>query len=60
MTDLTDGDLKRREEEKRERNWDPVQRWQVLMETIAWADSQAAVPRNSRESCLQRQRKHLS
>jgi hypothetical protein len=35
-----DDDLKAREEEKRERAWDPVQRWKVIQETIAWAEAQ--------------------
>ncbi len=40
-------DLKENEEAKRQRCWDPLQRWKVLQETIAWVDSQQAVPRNS-------------
>lgn len=43
------------EEQKRERNWDPRQRWQVLQATIAWADAQQKVPRNSRQTCLRLQ-----
>ena len=46
MTDPI-GDLKHREEEKRHRCWDPLQRWQVLQDTSAWADAQAAVSRNT-------------
>ena len=42
--------LKQHEEEKRERCWDARERWRVLQETIAWVDSQQAVPRNSNRS----------
>ncbi len=52
-------ELKAREERKRERCWDPVRRWQVIQETITWAEAQAAVPRNSRQKCLELQRKHI-
>jgi len=58
MTGPTD-DLKRREEEKRERCWDPAERWRVLQETIAWADAQAAVSRNTPTRCLELQRAKL-
>ena len=34
-----DHDLKRREEEKRERAYDPVQRWIHIQQTIAWAEA---------------------
>jgi hypothetical protein len=46
---------KEREETKRERRWDPLLRWKVFQETIAFVDSQQPVPRNSRASCLARQ-----
>ena len=59
MTDDQD-DLKRREEQKREAAWDPAQRWRVIQETIAWADSQQPVPRNSKSSCLARQRRFVA
>ncbi len=45
------------EEAKRERCWDPLQRWKAFQETIAFVDSQQPVPRNSRASCLARQAK---
>jgi hypothetical protein len=48
-------ELKQLEEQKRERCWDPRQRWQVLQQTIDWVDSQQPVPRNSRQGCLARQ-----
>jgi len=53
-------EVKRREEEKRERAWDPLQRWQVLQETIAWAESQATVRRNTPARCLELQRAKLA
>jgi len=31
--------LKRREEEKRDRAYDPVQRWRQIQETITWAEA---------------------
>ena len=54
-----DDDLKRREEQKREAMWDPAQRWHVLQETITWAQSQAAVRRNTPQRCLELQRQKL-
>ena len=48
------------EEQKRERNWDPLVRWQVLQQTIAWVDSQQEVPRNSRTACLRLQAEKLA
>ncbi len=53
-------DLKRREEEKRDANWDSAQRWRVLQETITWAESQATVRRNTPERCLELQRAKLA
>lgn len=32
-------ELKRREEAKREAAWDPVKRWRIIQETIAWAEA---------------------
>jgi hypothetical protein len=48
------------EEKKRWRNWDPKLRWQALQNAIAWADSQCAVRRNSKEGCLANQRRLLA
>ena len=47
--------LKKKEEIKRERNWDPQERWKVIQATITWAESQTAFPRNSRHACLRKQ-----
>jgi hypothetical protein len=52
-------DLKRREEAKRERHWDPAVRWRVLQETITWAEAQLPVPRNSKQACLREQARKL-
>jgi hypothetical protein len=60
MSDLFDDGLKRREEQKREANWDPAEYWRILQETIAWADSQACVPRNSPARCLEVQKAKLA
>jgi len=57
---MSDNLLKQNEERKRERCWDPQHRWQVLQETIAWVDSQQAVPRNSPAGCLAEQRRKLA
>lgn len=56
MTGYSPDELKRREEEKREANWDPAQRWRALQQTITWAEAQATVRRNTPEKCLELQR----
>jgi hypothetical protein len=53
-------DLKHREEQKREANWDPAERWRALQAMIAWADAQAPVPRNTPARCLELQRAKLA
>ncbi len=55
---MTD-DLKQREEAKRDRCWDPRDRWRMIEETIEWVDSQQPVPRNSRPGCLANQQRLL-
>jgi hypothetical protein len=55
-----DLDLKRREEAKRDAHWNAAERWRVIQETIAWADAQAPVPRNSKARCLELQRIKLA
>lgn len=57
MSGPPDNELKRFEEQKREAHWDPVERWRVIQEMIVWADAQATVLRNTREQCLELQRK---
>jgi hypothetical protein len=52
-------ELIQREEAKRERNWDPVKRWKVIQDTIAWAEQQATARRNTPAACLARQRRLL-
>jgi len=52
-------DLKTREERKRDRCWDPGERWRVIEQTIAWVDSQQRMPRNSRQACLANQARLL-
>jgi hypothetical protein len=58
--ELTFDELVQFEKAKRERNWDPQQRWKVLQEMIAWAESQATVRRNTREACLREQARKLA
>jgi len=47
MEPTDDAELKRFEERKRDAMVDPAERWRLLQEMIAWADSQRPVPRNS-------------
>ena len=60
MTNTPGEDLHAIEQHKREANWDPAQRWRVLQETITWAESQATLPRNTPQRCLQLQDARLS
>ena len=59
MSNTTDDDLKRSEERKREASWNAAQRWQVLQDTITWAESQATVGRNTPRRCLELQEAKL-
>jgi len=45
------------EHERRERAWHPAARWQVIQETIRWAESQASARRNTPRSCIERERR---
>lgn len=47
--------IKQREEQKRERMWNPVERWRVIQETITWAEAQATVQRNRPANRLREQ-----
>ena len=49
-----------RESAKRLRNWDQAERWQVLQQTISWAEQQATVRRNTPAACLREQQRKLS
>jgi hypothetical protein len=53
-------DLMQAEEAKRERHWDPALRWKVIQDTIAWAEQQATVRRNTPAACLAKQQRMLS
>jgi hypothetical protein len=59
MSEPPDHELMRFEEQKRESHWDPVERWLVIQEMIAWADAQATVRRNTKERCLELQQRKL-
>ncbi len=48
------------ESAKRLRNWDSAEQWRVLQQTIAWAERQATVQRNSPAACLCEQQRKLS
>ncbi len=48
------------ESDKRWRNWDRGERWRVLQQTIAWAERQANVRRNTPTACLREQQRELS
>jgi hypothetical protein len=60
MTHEEFSELLRREEAKRNRLWDPLERWRMIQNLIDWADVQKTVPRNSKEGCLAAQRKLLA
>ncbi|MDA1052816.1 MAG: hypothetical protein O3C40_20370 [Planctomycetota bacterium] len=49
----------RAEEEKRERQWNPADRWRILQETIAWTAAQSTAKRNTIEARLAEQNRKL-
>lgn len=53
-------ELKAREEAKRERNWNGAERWRVIQATIAWAESQATVRRNTPAACRKKESEILA
>jgi hypothetical protein len=57
MTDEQFRELIKAEEAKRDRHMDPAERWQLIQETITWAET--FVRRNTREKCLELQRAKL-
>jgi hypothetical protein len=57
MTSLRE--LMQREGAKRDRNVAPAERWRLILATIAWAERQATVRRNTQEACLANQRRLL-
>jgi len=52
---MSSGIDKQAEEARRNRHWDPVQRWKAILQTIAFAEAQQRVTRNSRQACLEQQ-----
>ncbi|MCI0362061.1 MAG: hypothetical protein L0211_26570 [Planctomycetaceae bacterium] len=48
------------EEAKRLQNWDPRERWQVILATIRWAEEQRTVRRNTPAACLAEQERKLA
>ena len=55
---MTIPDVKQREEAKRERCYNPLQRWTAILAAIRFADAQQPISRNSKTRCLELQRKH--
>lgn len=43
------------EEARRERNTDPQERWNAILQTIEFAEAQRTVKRNSKAACLEKQ-----
>ena len=60
MSPEADDALKRREEQKREAAWDPVERWQSIQDMIAWAESQSTGHRNTPARCIELERAKLA
>ena len=56
-TAATADELVRREWERRERVWSPAVRWQVIQETIRWAEAQVNARRNTPAACLASERR---
>jgi len=52
---MSSGIDKQAEEARRDRHWDPLQRWKAIVQTIAFAEAQHSVKRNSKEACLEQQ-----
>jgi hypothetical protein len=53
-------DIKREEEIKRDRHWDPRDRWRLIQEAITWAEAQVTTgKRNEPQSCLREQERKL-
>ena len=48
-------EMKIAEEARRDRNTDPLERWNAILQTIEFAEAQQPLRRNSKKSCLERQ-----
>lgn len=46
---------KAQEETRRNRHWDALRRWQLIQETITWAEAQSTVRRNTKAHRLAQQ-----
>lgn len=51
--------LKKDEEARRDRCWEPKQRWRVFEDTVSWVESQQAVARNTPASRAAEERRKL-
>jgi hypothetical protein len=56
---MVDDSQKREEEQRRERHWDPLQRWNAIQATISWAEAQGTVQRNTKAARLAEQNQKL-
>jgi hypothetical protein len=57
---ISDRDMLAREEAKRNRMWDPAERWRVLQDSISWAEKQLPVPPNTPTARLVEQARKLA
>jgi hypothetical protein len=57
---MTDSQLKDAEERKRDRAWNPAERWRLIKETIAWAEAQLTTRRNTPARRIQNERRLLA
>lgn len=48
--------LKRAEESRRGRAWNPRGQWKAMQEAMAWTEAQVAVMRNTPAGCLRKER----
>src|SRR5262249_54823724 len=53
-------DLTKRKQPKRARTGPPAVRWQAYLNTLAWAESQSTVRRNTKAACLAHQQQLLA
>jgi hypothetical protein len=60
MTDEEWTTLIRREKAKRAAMTDTPEHWRIIWDNLNWAESQLPIPRNSKETCLAKQKKLLA
>jgi hypothetical protein len=52
--------IKRREEQKRDAQWDSVERWRAFQQFLFWAEAQATGQRNTPKRCKELERAKLA